>query len=1198
MSAFTNHLCRGCHRTFPTETSLQNHILTCIKLTNGSTFSSIWRGSDRTSPKNRSTVAIHAINSLEKILPISQPLDLSQHQTVNSTPANENENETEGKSGIISDSEKLSQNLIDPIKYICKTCGRKFSSKRGLGVHSGSCAKRCQSINILSSAEPPSTSQHQAIPPQPQTSTNLSTKRRLRHGENDDEESHCPVCKIVVGDENAIYCHRCHVWYHIECLHISYAEFTEIVQSRTPWFCGSCLLIKSNNIKWGSHTGEENIRKILENCYDTIIKWKKNVFTLPRGKCGEDFLKELTRLLDLFVHKTKWQRLAMLLIHVFIPLMLQKPNAKSKPKDNAKYLTKRLQYWSSGDLNSLMNEGKEIQKRMKMPVEKKEQSKEKLFLQNMLLGKTGAAAKFINNDDAIRGVHELTDEIKSILVDKHPGARVVHPDVKIPSSNQPNPEPVIYEEISVDLVQKIARKMQGSGGPSQIDTDMWRDFTCSKIFNKTSQTLCQSIADTAKILCTEEIDPICIVEYNACRLIPLDKGRTKDDKPGVRPIGIGEVLRRLVGKLLIHVIKDDITNAAGPLQTCSGLKSGIEAAIHSMREIFEAEKTDAILLVDAENAFNNLNRSAALDNIKELCPPFYRYLYNTYQLPAKLVITGKSGHHDIIMSNEGCTQGDVTAMALYALGIKPLIDDLRNTVNTDDCAQCWFADDSTAAGELLEIKKWWDRLGKQGPKYGYYPLPQKTVLIVKEHMKIYADQLFKGTGVKISTSGEKHLGATIGSKKFRKEYISKKVQSWIEDVQELSRIAKDEPQAAYSCYVNAISRRWSYFQRTIPDISDEFQPLEDEISSNFIPALLGRQVDPIHRDILSLPVRYGGLGILNPVETADQEFNASTFITKRLTKIIKDQESSLSNFDRKEAEDRVKAQKVEKEKIIKAKYNDILSRTNSKTKRMIELAQEKGAGAWLTALPLKKHGYVLNKQEFRDGICLRYGWRIPNTPPFCQCKKKNDIDHAVSCPNGGYTIMRHNALRDLEAELMEQVCRDVKIEPELLPLGEVNLNVVNTRNKADKGRLDVSGVGVWGSHERTFLDIRVTHPNCPTYADRTIGQIHSQHEKEKKREYNVRVLEVEKGSFTPMVFLTTGGCSPEANKHHKRIATLIADKRNEEYSEVMKYIRCRVSFNLLRSILTAIRGVRGKRTSKADPMSSVEFGLIPQGFTD
>ena len=73
--------------------------------------------------------------------------------------------------------------------------------------------------------------------------------------------------------------------------------------------------------------------------------------------------------------------------------------------------------------------------------------------------------------------------------------------------------------------------------------------------------------------------------------------------------------------------------------------------------------------------------------------------------------------------------------------------------------------------------------------------------------------------------------------------------------------------------------------------------------------MLGRQVDPIHRDILSLPVRYGGMGILNPVETADQEFNASTFITKKLTRIIKDQESDLFNYDRKEAEDKLKTEK-------------------------------------------------------------------------------------------------------------------------------------------------------------------------------------------------------------------------------------------------------------------------------------------------
>ena len=188
--------------------------------------------------------------------------------------------------------------------------------------------------------------------------------------------------------------------------------------------------------------------------------------------------------------------------------------------------------------------------------------------------------------------------------------------------------------------------------------------------------------------------------------------------------------------------------------------------------------------------------------------------------------------------------------------------------------------------------------------------------------------------------------------------------------------------------------------------------------------------------------------------------------------------------------------------------------------------------------------------------------------------------------------MRHNALRDLEAELMEEVCKDVKIEPMLLPLGELNIQLLNGGNRASKGRLDVSGVGVWGTQQISFLDLRITHPNCQSSANKTIDQIYSQHENEKKREYNARVLEVEKGSFTPMVFLTTGGAGPEANKHHKRIARLIANKRREEYSEVMAYIRRRVSFNLLKSTLTAIRGIRGKK-SYADPIGTVEFGLVP-----
>ena len=87
-------------------------------------------------------------------------------------------------------------------------------------------------------------------------------------------------------------------------------------------------------------------------------------------------------------------------------------------------------------------------------------------------------------------------------------------------------------------------------------------------------------------------------------------------------------------------------------------------------------------------------------------------------------------------------------------------------------------------------------------------------------------------------------------------------------------------------------------------------------------------------------------------------------------------------------------------------------------------------------------------------------------------------------------------------------------------------------------------------------------------------------------------MQVERGSFTPIVGSTFGGMGTEANRHHKRIASLIAQKRKEEYADVIGYIRTRLRFSLLKSVLTAVRGVRGKSKRFPAPISSVEFSLI------
>ena len=155
---------------------------------------------------------------------------------------------------------------------------------------------------------------------------------------------------------------------------------------------------------------------------------------------------------------------------------------------------------------------------------------------------------------------------------------------------------------------------------------------------------------------------------------------------------------------------------------CAGQLSGCEAAVHSMRQLFSSPEVEAVILVDASNAFNSLNRQAALFNIQHLCPSFSTVLLNTYRFNVNLYIGGET-----LLSEEGTTQGDPLAMPMYALGVVPLI----NALSDDSIKQVWYADDASACGRLMDVRRWWDRLVSIGPHFGYFPNPSKTCLIVK-----------------------------------------------------------------------------------------------------------------------------------------------------------------------------------------------------------------------------------------------------------------------------------------------------------------------------------------------------------------------------------------------------------------------------------------------------------------------------------
>ena len=286
-----------------------------------------------------------------------------------------------------------------------------------------------------------------------------------------------------------------------------------------------------------------------------------------------------------------------------------------------------------------------------------------------------------------------------------------------------------------------------------------------------------------KILCTEIIDPNLdardLEAYLACRLIPLNKC------PGVRPIGIGEILRRIFGKVIIGVIRPDIINRAGSLELCAGQKAGCEASVHAMTTIFKEEETDAIFLVDASNAFNALNRKVLLHNISYLCPPMATYVLNCYQMSSRLFVFGGKE----IASDEGTTQGDPMAMPICAIGIAPLLTMIKDDGNTSSRVRhVAFADDLAGGGSLKELRYWWENVNKYGPLLGYNPKASKSWIIVKNEKYDDAINEFQNTNINITTEGHKYLGGVIGINGYNEAYANNLVNDWVKQIMVLSEI--------------------------------------------------------------------------------------------------------------------------------------------------------------------------------------------------------------------------------------------------------------------------------------------------------------------------------------------------------------------------------------------------------------------------
>uniref|UniRef100_A0A0K8TJ54 Reverse transcriptase domain-containing protein n=2 Tax=Lygus hesperus TaxID=30085 RepID=A0A0K8TJ54_LYGHE len=646
-----------------------------------------------------------------------------------------------------------------------------------------------------------------------------------------------------------------------------------------------------------------------------------------------------------------------------------------------------------------------------------------------------------------------------------------------------------------------------------------------------------------------------VVEWNQVRAMLARRAVALDKCPGIRPIGVGELLQRICGKTMAFVTGDDLKEACGAEQLCAGQKAGIEGAIHAVTSMFNDEETEGLLLVDASNAFNAMSRPLALWNARLYWPRCSRFLFNTYR-GFPLILFRQSDAS--LMSQEGTTQGDPLGMMMYAVGTLQLIKSLKRS----QWRQNWYADDSACIGKLSMIREWFDLLQAEGPKWGYYPEPSKSFLVIKDGLEEESRALFGDLNVKIVYS-HRFLGGVIGSPAQKKEYVREKVQKWVEHTEKFAVAAQDSPQAVHAAFTKSLQFEWAFTQRVIEGCSNEYLPLWEAIRKRLMPAITGREVSETEGNLMSLPARLGGLGISNPIDSA-QAFRISQRSCELLSASIISGDPLNSNEYYIDVSSVLKGERALRQSIQIQRSAELMHELPLNQQRV--LRRITGSSQWLSVLPTAADGFDLSATQFRDALSLRYAHTPQGLPMSCDgCGSPFDVSHALNCKKGGIVKRGHDDVRDVVAGIANLAWGSTVIEPVLRESANGHPALVG----------DIMVNGVWESGRPAFFDNRIVNADAASYLPQDWHQTARSAANAKHAKYD-QAAEERRGSFTPLVCSCDGALEREFGVFIKRASYVLSEKWTRPFSEIAGWVKTKIQFAIIRAVSLRIRGARRK----------------------
>ena len=503
---------------------------------------------------------------------------------------------------------------------------------------------------------------------------------------------------------------------------------------------------------------------------------------------------------------------------------------------------------------------------------------------------------------------------------------------------------------------------------------------------------------------------------------------SKKKKGGLRPIAVGEVLRRLVSKCLATLAHCQALAHLSPLQLGVSVRGGCEAIVHATSHLMSSLQGDErwTLLLDFTNAFNSISRQAMFVEFRRHLPGLSAWMESCYS-GQPLLHLGQ----DIIHSCCGVQQGDPLGPLGFALTLHPIIERIRAEVPSL-ALNAWYLDDGTLVGPPGDLSAALHIVESEGPSVGLHLNREKSLLFIPSDCDASSSSL--PPEVPVVRGGFCLLGCPIGPSSFCEEVLQDRVGRIRESLGVLRDMHDSHLETSLLRSCLALPKL-SYILRTCPPSSIINAAAGfDAAIREALESILGGPLTEWSWIKASLPSSRGGINLRSASLHAPAAFLASVSHSQALVESMLGQavgpspHSSSTVAVLSAAASRPDWQCLEdidvplhqhslSVTIDEALHQHLLSTAPSTRARALALSSAlPHAGDWLNGVPSATLGLHLLDQEFR--CCLRYWLGVPlhSSPYSCpECHNTADPfgDHQVGCGGNGDRITRHNAIRDV-----------------------------------------------------------------------------------------------------------------------------------------------------------------------------------------